>query len=94
VIFILQPPVLHVADMILVPSEETSREKKYFEFKWNMQLRGNRLVMKVAMGLGKEVDPVLNHYSTMVDPALTSRVNSMGLDGINRGNRFSRIGSY
>jgi hypothetical protein len=77
--------------VILVPTQESSREKKYFEFKWNMQLRGSRLVMKVVMGLEKEVDPVLNRYSTMVDPAAASRLDSMPLGGINR---FSRMGSY
>jgi hypothetical protein len=84
----------HLLMSHIVPTQDVSREKKYFEFKWNMQLRGNRLVMKVAMGLGKETDPVLNRYSTMVDPAITSRADSMALSGINRGNRFSRIGSY
>jgi len=47
-----------------------------------MQFRNDRLVMKVAMGIGKELDPVLVHSnrSFAVDPSFN--------------NRFSRVMSY
>jgi hypothetical protein len=72
-----------------VPSQEPERQRQFFEFKWNMQLRGDRLVMKVAMGIGKELDPAL-HRSFHLDPAST---RSFPLDpALNH--RFSRVGSY
>lgn len=78
---------------IVVPMQEPTREKKYFEIKWNMQLRGSRLVMKVALGLGKEEDLLSNRYST-IDLAIAGKVESMPVGGTNRGNKFSRYGSY